>query len=206
MKSLYARFTPYLGSLAALSFALAVVGFGTSPSGYSHARHPVSLLGAIGVPHAQAFNLLGFLLPGLLAVLAGLELRRRMPASAGWSARVGAQLIALSALAFAAQGLFPLDPTDLYAPGARLHATAWMLWWIAFVPGALLLAYGLRSLALVSVVAAAVVLGFGLFTPDALPPGVVQRIAFGTWFAWLAVASLIRTATSAPGSLPTTPA
>lgn len=200
----YARFTPYFGSLAALSFALAVVGFGTSLSGYSQARHPVSLLGAIGVPHALAFNLLGFLLPGLLAVLAGLELRRRMPATAGWSARIGAQLIVLSALAFAAQGLSPLDPSDLYAPGARLHAMAWMLWWIAFVPGALLLAYGLRSLVLVSVVAAVAVLGFGLFTTDALAPGVVQRIAFGTWFAWFAVAGLTRTAISAPGSLPTT--
>ncbi|MCI4566880.1 DUF998 domain-containing protein [Lysobacter sp. CFH 32150] len=204
MKSLYARFTPYFGSLAALSFALAVVGFGASLSGYSHARHPVSLLGAIGVPHAQAFNLLGFLLPGLLAVLAGLQLRRRMPAAAGWSARIGAQLIVLSALAFAAQGLLPLDPSDLYAPGARLHATAWMLWWIAFVPGAFVLAYGLRSLALVSVVAAAIVLGFGLFAPDALAPGTVQRIAFGAWFAWFAVAGITRTAISAPGSLPTT--
>lgn len=81
---------------------------------------------------------------------------------------------------------------------------AWMLWWIAFVPGALLLAYGLRSLVLVSVVAAVAVLGFGLFTTEAMEPGVVQRIAFGTWFAWLAVAGLTRTAISAPGSSPTT--
>lgn len=204
MKLTLARYAHHAGWLAALSFALAVAGFGISLGGYSQARHPVSLLGALGVPHALAFNLLGFLLPGLLAVLAGLELRRRMPPTAGWSARIGAQLIVFSALAFAAQGLLPLDPSDLYAPSARRHAMAWMLWWIAFVPGALLLAYGMRRLALASVVAAIAVLGFSLFTPDALAPGVAQRIAFGSWFAWFAVAGLTRTATSAPGSLPTT--
>ena len=191
------------GWLAGLLFAASVAGFGAALDGYSQAQHPVALLGARGVPHALAFDLLGFVFPGVLALLAGLELRRRMSAAAGWSARIGAQLIVLSALAFAAQGLLPLDPADLYAPSARLHATAWMLWWIAFVPGALLLAFGLRSLALSSVVAASVVLGSGLFAPDALAAGVAQRIAFGAWFLWIAVAGITRTAISAPGSSPT---
>lgn len=203
MKLMFARYARHAGWLAALSFALAVAGFGMSIGGYSQTQHPVSLLGARGVPHALAFNLLGFVLPGLLALSVGSELRHRMPSTAGWSARIGATLIVFSALAFAAQGLLPLDPTDLYAPATRLHAMAWMLWWIAFVPGALLFAFGLRSLVSGSAVAAAMVLGFGLFAPDALAPGVAQRIAFGAWFVWLAVIGVTRIAASAPGSSPT---
>lgn len=203
MKPIFARFTRHAGLLAAFSFGIAVAGFGAVLDGYSQAQHPIALLGARGVPHALAFNLLGFVLPGVLTLLVGLELRRRLPATAGWSARIGAQLVVLSTLAFAAQGLLPLDPLDLYAPSTRLHATAWMLWWIAFVPGALLLAYGLRSLALGSVVAAIAVLVFGMFAPDAMAPGVVQRIAFGAWLVWFAMAGITRNVTSTPGSSPT---
>ena len=47
------------GLVAALLFVLAVLGFGAGLDGYAQARHPVALLGAQGVPHALAFNLLG---------------------------------------------------------------------------------------------------------------------------------------------------
>ena len=197
------RIARHAGWLAGLLFATAVIGFGAALDGYSQAQHPVALLGARGVPHALVFNLAGFVLPGVLALLVGLELRRHMSPASRWSARIGAQLVLLSALAFAVQGWLPLDPSDLEASGNRLHATAWMLWWIAFVPGAWLLAHGWRSLALISVVAAVVVLGFGLFAAGAMAPGTAQRIAFGAWFAWFAVAGLTRTAASARGSSPT---
>jgi hypothetical protein len=68
------------------------------------ARHPVALLGARGVPHALAFNLLGFVLPGLLAVAVAECLRRSLPATAGWAPRVGSQMLLLAGLAFAAMG------------------------------------------------------------------------------------------------------
>jgi hypothetical membrane protein len=163
--------------------------------GYSQALHPVALLGARGMPHALAFNLVGLVLPGLLVALAAYWVRQRLPADANWSARIGAWMLLVSALAFAAQGLLPLDPSDLDAPGSRRHAVAWMLWWIAFVPGTLLLAMGMlrvrgrRAFALASVVAAALVLVFAVLAPVALGVGAAQRIAFGVWFAWLALAS-----------------
>ena len=181
--------------LAAAMWLSAVLAFGVMFEGYSQALHPVALLGARGMPHALAFNLLGLLLPGLLAALSAYSLRQRLPADAAWSARIGAWMLLVSALAFAAQGLLPLDPSDLDAPGSRRHAVAWMLWWIAFVPAALLLAIGFsgvrgrRAFALASVVAAALVLVFAVLAPVALGVGVAQRIAFGVWFAWLVLAS-----------------
>ncbi|PSD48850.1 DUF998 domain-containing protein, partial [Stenotrophomonas maltophilia] len=82
------RLSGLSGLVAALLFVLAVLGFGAGLDGYAQARHPVALLGAQGVPHALAFNLLGFVLPGLLAVVVAECLRRRLPATAGWAPRV----------------------------------------------------------------------------------------------------------------------
>jgi hypothetical protein len=185
----------HAGWLAAALWLTALVGFGALVDGYSHALHPVALLGARGVPHASGFNLLGLVAPGLLAARVAYSLRQGLVAGTGWSARVGTWMLLVSALAFAAQGVLPLDPVDLDAPASRLHAVAWMLWWIAFVPAALFLAIGVfgvrgrRGFALVSVVAAVLVLVFAVLAPVALWTGVAQRIAFGVWFAWLVLAS-----------------
>ena len=70
MTSLPARLLPLTGALAALVFVGAVAGFGVALSGYSQVWHPVAVLGAKGVPHALGFNLLGFVLTGVLAAVA----------------------------------------------------------------------------------------------------------------------------------------
>ncbi len=182
----------HLAAIAATACWLAAAaGFGIALDGYAQALHPLALLGASGTPRALAFNLLGLVLPGLLAAFVAVRLRRVLPLDASWPARIGARLALLSALAFAAQGLLPLDPDDLDGPASQWHAAAWMLWWIAFVPAALLLAAGLmrnrrwRVLALASAVAAGLVLLFALFAPTAVATGIPQRIAFAVWFAWL---------------------
>jgi len=191
MRNAWERNTQLAGIAAGACFLAALAGFGMALDGYSQVRHPVALLGASGVPHALVFNLLGFVLPGLLAAGVAMRLRRDLPHDAGWPARIGARLVLLSALAFAAQGLLPLDPGDLDGAASQWHATAWMLWWIAFVPGAGLLAAGLirvqdwRTLARTSAVVAVLVLVFAMLVPGAVAPGVAQRIAFVAWFGWL---------------------
>ena len=190
------------GIAAALLHVAAVAGFGWALEGYSLGRHPVALLGASGVPHALAFNLLGFVLPGALLAWLGWSLRGAQVAP-GWRVRIGLQLVLLSALCFAAQGLRPLDPTDLLAPASRLHVVAWMLWWIAFVPGALLLA---RASGRAALVIALLVLLFALGGGDLLPAPIAQRMAFLLWFGWWLVAgraTASRVSASAPGSSPT---
>ena len=137
------------------------------------------------------------MIPGALALLAAVALRARLGTDAPWTARIGARLLQLSALAFAAQGLLPLDPEDLEAPASRLHAGAWTIWWIAFVPGVLLLAGGLRGDAsrrrvVALAVAGVLVLLAGL--PALLWPGPpVQRIALAAWLlAYAALAGVKR--------------
>lgn len=182
------------GVIAALLFVLAVLGFGAGLDGYAQVRHPVALLGAHGVPHALAFNLLGFVLPGLLAAVVAEGLRRRLPATAGWAPRVGSQMLLLAGLAFAVMGLLPLDVDDLHGPASQLHASAWMIWVLGFVAGTLLLGMSqlrqphgraLGGLALACGVLAALA-AFAL--QGVLPAPMAQRLAFACWVVWQAAA------------------
>src|SRR3546814_19042378 len=69
--------------VAVVLFAAAVAGFGAALDGYSQAIHPVGLLGARGMPPALAFNVLGLVLPGVLAALVDWRLRARQSDGAG---------------------------------------------------------------------------------------------------------------------------
>ena len=175
--------TARLPSLALALFVVAVAGFGLANPDYAQSLHPVALLGARGEPHALAFDLFAFVLPGLLLAWRAVDLRGAWRES-GWRARIAAQLGLLSALAFAAQGLLPLDPTDLLAPASRLHATAWTLWWVAFVPGALLLARARRERRMAGLAVALLLPACALFGAAVVPAALAQRVAYLLWFAW----------------------
>lgn len=188
------RFDRVVGAIAAGLFVAAVVGFGLALPGYHALRHPVALLGAIGVPHAQAFSVLGFVLPGLLAVAVGMRLLLRVPRTAPWSMRVGVQLLVLAGLAFAAMGVLPLDASDIESPASQYHASAWMVWVLAFVPGAVM--YGWGALRAPGIRAQALLhLGCGLAMLLAafvlqlwMPAPLAQRLAFACWAVWLVAA------------------
>src|SRR5688500_3039830 len=188
MTRILSRYDSSLGVLAAACSILAVIGFSVALDGYSHVMHPLALLGARGVAGATAFNLLGFVVPGALAAVVTLRMRTRLPKQVGWAGGVGAALLLLSALAFAAQGLLPLDPHDLDGPVSQWHATCWTLWWIAFLPGAGLLALGLlrgggwRGFALLAVVAAVGGLVLTVVSGVLLPGPVAQRLLLVLWW------------------------
>lgn len=178
------------GALA-LAFHLgAAIVFALLLDGYSHREFPLALLGAEGVPRALAFNLCAFVLPGMLAVVAMWRLRSALPADARWPARIGTQLMTLAGIAFAAQGLLPLDPDDVGAASNGLHALAWTLWWIAGTSGAALLAWTAPARP-VRVLAAVVAVAVPLL---ALPPwpgplaAFAPRAAFVAWLLWVALA------------------
>jgi len=181
--------------LALLVFIGALLGFGAMLDGFSHAQHPVALLGARGVPHWWAFDALGFVLPGLLAwwamVSAG-RARERAGGAFGMVARIGWTLCTLSTLAFALQGLLPVDATRGLGYGlGRLHVAAWTVWWIAFAAGATCLVAGagthagLRRTRIATVLAAIVVVAFALLFAVPGAPALGQRIAYLAWFAWV---------------------
>ena len=186
-------------------FSVSVLAFGAASPDFEHLRHPVALLGAEGEPNALAFNLIGYVVPGLL--LAWQAWRWRASRSlAGLGFRVGLQLLSLSALAFVAQGLLPLDPSNLLAPASRLHALAWSAWWVSLLSGALLVAIGLgrgagpASLLVLAMLVVVLVVSAG----SLLPAPLAQRLAFAAWFGWWLVAAVVfsRAATSTPGSSP----
>ncbi len=189
-----------LAFVATLLFCAALLLARLGVPDYSHRLHPVALRGAAGFPGALWFNAFAFVLPGMALALAGQRLRAALQA-AGWATRIGIVLTQLSALAFAGMGVLPLDASDFDASASRLHALMWMLWWIAFVPGALLLAAGQWRrplLALICVTAGILLPVIALLAPIGLWVGLVQRMADGIWFGWwLAVCGWFsRTSTS----------
>ncbi|KAF1691134.1 DUF998 domain-containing protein [Pseudoxanthomonas koreensis] len=177
--------------LAVASCVLAAVVAGHAGEGYSHLHHPLALLGARqlqgGVP---LFGLFAFVLPGVAGAWIALGVRDRVPGGSGWSARIGAQLLVLAALAFAAQGLLALDLENLDGGGSRYHAAAWLLWALAFPAGAALLAMelwrtpGWRRFAAVTAAVAVLVVAGGFLGSGWVGAALAQRIAFAAWLGW----------------------
>jgi len=178
-----------LAWVALLVFACALLALGAQLPGYSHWLHPVPLPGARGLPGATLFNAMVFVVPGLLMGACALWLRGTLPEHQGLAARLGMSLLLLAALAFAAQGLLPLDAGDLDGPASGLHAAAWTTWWIAFAAGASLLAVSLPPWRLPMLPALAVVLACAPLAGVLLPGALAQRLACVVWFvavAWAA--------------------
>lgn len=189
--------------MAALLFTAAGVGLAAGVADYSHALHPLSLLGGMQMPSGSLFNWTAFVVPGALVAWMALRLREHAVHLAGpgrvaqWTARLGAQLLLISALAFAVQGLFALDLEELDGARSGRHAAAWMVWWIAFVAGGCAWALGARAdasarrLAAASFAAALVLPLLALVLPRWLAPGIAQRLAFALWFAWWIYAGIM---------------
>ena len=199
MKPLVMRSCAACGLAAGPVFALAMLWFATLWPNYEHALYPPALLGSLHGPGATGWNLIGYGLVGTLCLLATLAHYQALRAAGGGRlARIGVTLATLAAIAFIAQGVFPLDidqPLDV-GPSRR-HIAAWNLWWIAAVAAMLLTALGTRglrgwrTLAPVGLVAATLVLVFLLADVGSLGNGWRQRIALAGWFGWLAWASLL---------------
>jgi hypothetical membrane protein len=184
------RVARFGGTFAMATFFAAAAVCGALLDGYSHREQPLASLGAAGVPHALAFNTCAFVLPGLSVAVVLWMMRSAMPAKAGWRMRIGMQLAVLSALAFAAQGVFPLNANDLGGQANALHALAWTLWWISFATAGILLAFGGMSHGFrwSAAVSAMAVLVFSLPPWPGAMAAFSPRCAYVVWFAWVAVA------------------
>lgn len=197
------RFGLHLGWICGLLFAGAVYFAAQGLPGYLHARHPIGLLGVAAAPSALVFNTVAYGVAGL--ALAGFalalesELMRR---GLGRLSRVATGLLLIAALAFAAQGLLPLNPQDLDGPLSRRHAVAHAVALLAWLPSTALLALGLASVPSLrgaGLLAAVFALGFGLllawpathWLPGwAASPGWAQRLVLLIYFLWPALLSL----------------
>ncbi len=182
-------FDRHAGTLAVLCCVGAIFAFATAFESFSHQEHPIALLGARGVPGALACNVLCFVVPGLLAAMVAVRLRARLPDGVGRTAAIGVWMLAISALAFAAQGVWPLDPDDLENARSQRHATAWLLWWLPFASGAVLLGFGVRraqgwgGLAGLMLVAGALAIVLNAMPAAWLPGPIAQRVLLALWLA-----------------------
>ncbi|QCO67436.1 DUF998 domain-containing protein [Luteimonas yindakuii] len=156
--------------------------------GLSHTGHPLALPGADGVPRAAAYNALVFVLPGGLACLLACWRYNALPGTAGWGARIGARLLLLAGIAWAAQGIFALDLRELDGRNGQLHAAAWMCWWLAAASGLVLLAMQERRGRWADAVTAVLLVLLALLPYWPWPAGLSQRLAalvwFGGWLGW----------------------
>ena len=177
------------GILATVWFTTVLLVFAEIYPGYTHATKAVSELGAIGAPHQHAWNVLGFLVPGILLAFHGWGLG----VNAG--DRIAGAGFALSGLAFAATCI-PANMDDFNAPTSQAHIAASLAVFVFWLAASLRLTMGsaATSKALVQATtaclwlagAAALVRFSGL-----LYPGTGQRLAFAAHFAWILSTALI---------------
>jgi hypothetical membrane protein len=191
------------GALAAALFWIALVAFGAVRTDYSQLTRAVSELGAVGAPHALAWNVLGFMAPGLLLAACGVAIATEADERRG----VLRWLLAGSGIAFAGTGVFPAvmryGSPQMQAPSTVGHVVMLLLssicWLLAI--GVLLrkltrdarLRRLLKPFVIITVIAlsafAANVLHHAI-PPLANRPGLAQRLGFAGYFLWYVLLSL----------------
>lgn len=165
--------------------------------GYDHLHKAVSELGSLDASNRYAFNILGYILPGLSIGYLALGLRRH------WSARhpIFVYSLLLSGLFLVIAGVFPMDMNDRRSFNSLVHTTgsigsglAWLgcgfsSWrTLRNEPAWRNLSFGLTLLPVLVILAI-------LMTPDD-KPALGQRFAFIGYFLFVVLLSirLLRTA------------
>jgi hypothetical membrane protein len=198
-----ARRAVVCGMLATAFFWMALVAFGAVRADYSQLTKAVSELGAFGTSHALAWNVIGFIVPGLLLAACGAAIGTAIDGRRGalrW-------LLTGSGAAFAGTGVFPAvmsyGSPVMHAPSTVGHVVMLLLssiFWLVAI-GVLLRSITreprLRRLLTPFVVVTVVALA-GLAANvlhDAIPPlaarpGLAQRLGFAGYFLWFVSLSL----------------
>ncbi len=192
----------FAGAFAPILFVVALIAVAAATPGYSHALHPIDLLGVADAPHAPWWNALGFGATGLsiAAFAIGLECEAAAD-GAGFVTRVACKLVLLSGLAWAASGLYAMDFTDPDAEASRRHAALVSIAMLAFLPAAVFIAVGMRAkprwhalAKLGPALAAALLLCLAFPLGELLPaladkPGYAQRVGLAFYFGWMGLAA-----------------
>jgi hypothetical membrane protein len=170
--------------------AVYLVMSGARPE-YSHLTKAVSELGSLDAPHRWAWNLLGYMLPGLVVAALGLAIGRDF-ARDYRTVRVPAVALTASGLFMLLSGIFPGDFEHRQSPTMILHAIGSLGSYAAFlVAGFWLPVYFQRRPAWRSIVWPTLALVLGSIASGVLrsgsAPGLGQRIGFACFFAWIGI-------------------
>ncbi len=194
------RVVGFLGIGAWVLFWAASVVLGALRPSYSHVVNTISELGAVGTPHAAAWNVLGFIVPGLLLALAGATIARTASPQPSLSRTLATVLLVICGLAVAGQGVMPAEMTngvaDVASTSTQGHFIGSLISGAAWALGALLLVGPMkrnpnwRSLSIVSAVLVVLTLVASLTLRGTLPDGLAQRIGNAFFCVWVILMSL----------------
>jgi hypothetical membrane protein len=190
----------FLGIAACVVFWSASFVLGALRPSYSHSLNTISELGARGTPNAIWWNVVGFIVPGLLLALTGGVIAQSIGREQSKLRSLAGLLLVLSGLAIAGQGVFPADMTngvaDITSPYTRGHFISSLVAAATWSIGVLLLT-GLmkrspdwRSLRVVSIVLVLLALVAAFALRGTLPDGLAQRLGNAIFFAWFVLTSL----------------
>lgn len=202
--SRWTRPAMHAGWLAGACFAVAVLVLGAAGGGFDAARQPLGDLGALNVSGASLWNVFGFIVPGVLLLIFSLGLETVMRHDeARRGGRLGTGLLMVSALAFAAQGIFPFDMDEPHAMASQWHVSALVFALLALMAGAAFISASLKSrpswrvLVVLGPAFAALLLLFLVHPPQQLfpmlegRPGYAHRVIFAAYFCWFALAAAV---------------
>lgn len=181
------------GMLSGVVFLLALILFGALTPGYSHLSNAVSELGMQKSSFPMLFNLTGFLLPGILAVLfsAGFYINTRP--------HIGSLLVTvltgISGLGFALLGVFPAANNFGSSVETQLHFTMVTVNYLPFLMLTFLYPFRVRHphwirLKFFALATGVIAISSFFIPPSLLPAGISQRLGLGIYFVWLFVMGL----------------
>ena len=189
-----------LGLIACVVFWLALFLFGALRPSYSQSINQISELGAIGTPNGAAWNVVGFILPGLLLAAAGKAIGDSARSARPRSGRAASWLLLLFGLTAAGQGLFPASMVGgkvvVTSWHARIHLLMSLLSGIAWIAALLVLVVPMkrdphwRGWHILNIVAVLLVIVGSFTLRGAVPDGLAQRVIDGVVYAWFIAMSL----------------
>lgn len=156
---------------------------------YSHLTKAISELGSLDAPHRWAWNILGYILPGLAVALLGMGLRQEF-SGLGKNNSIPSMALVASGLLMAFSGVFPGDFVNRSSATMIMHAIGSIGSFACFLVAGFWLPRFFRSQqhwqwvawpSLVLVMGS-IVTGF-LRSGNA--PGLGQRLGFACFFAWV---------------------
>ena len=166
---------------------------------YSHSRDAISELGSLDAPNLWAWNIFGYIVPGLVIVVLGTGLKREF-SPLGRMATTPFVALMASGLFMALSGVFPANMADFESATTVIHILGSTGCFIAFLAAGFWFPFSFRkrnawhwlawpSLALV---VGSIVSGF---LRSGETSGVGQRLTFACFFLWVALLgfALLRT-------------
>ncbi len=124
-----------IGSIALITplwFLAVYLIMSTMRPDYSHSTDAISELGSLDAPNLWAWNIFGYILPGVAIALLGAGLRREF-AALGRTALIPSVALMAAGLLMALSGAFPANMADFESITTRLHRTGSFGCYFAFL-------------------------------------------------------------------------